>query len=139
MEKFIDWLKANGYQYKDEDIYLEACTHSSYANEHHREMGDNERLEFMGDSVLQIWSATQLFLMEPKMREGQMTTLRAQTVCESTLAVLNRQLGWYEFLRLGVGEEKRVDAIEKVFWPINLKLVLELSILIRGMLFVTRF
>ena len=40
------------------------------------------------------------------MREGQMTTLRAQTVCESTLAVLNRQLGWYEFLRLGVGEEK---------------------------------
>ena len=44
MEKFIDWLKANGYQYKDEDIYLEACTHSSYANEHHREMGDNERL-----------------------------------------------------------------------------------------------
>ena len=83
MEKFIDWLKANGYQYKDEDIYLEACTHSSYANEHHREMGDNERLEFMGDSVLQIWSATQLFLMEPKMREGQMTTLRAQTVCES--------------------------------------------------------
>lgn len=106
MEKFIDWLKANGYQYKDEDIYLEACTHSSYANEHNREMGDNERLEFMGDSVLQIWSATQLFLMEPKMREGQMTTLRAQTVCESTLAVLNRQLGWYEFLRLGVGEEK---------------------------------
>ena len=106
MEKFIDWLKANGYQYKDDDIYLEACTHSSYANEHHRETGDNERLEFMGDSVLQIWSATQLFLMEPKMREGQMTTLRAQTVCESTLAVLNRQLGWYEFLRLGVGEEK---------------------------------
>ena len=106
MEKFIDWLKVNGYKYKNEDIYLEACTHSSYANEHHREMDDNERLEFMGDSVLQIWSATQLFLMKPKMREGQMTTLRAQTVCESTLAVLNRQLGWYEFLRLGVGEEK---------------------------------
>lgn len=106
MEKFIDWLKANGYKYKNEDIYLEACTHSSYANEHHRQMDDNERLEFMGDSVLQIWSATQLFLMEPKMHEGQMTTLRAQTVCESTLYVLNRQLGWYEFLRLGVGEEK---------------------------------
>ncbi len=48
MEKFIDWLKANGYKYKNEDIYLEACTHSSYANEHHREMDDNERLEFMG-------------------------------------------------------------------------------------------
>ena len=47
MEKFIDWLKANGYKYKNEDIYLEACTHSSYANEHHRQMDDNERLEFM--------------------------------------------------------------------------------------------
>ena len=46
MEKFIDWLKANGYKYKNEDIYLEACTHSSYANEHHRQMDDNERLEF---------------------------------------------------------------------------------------------
>ena len=136
MEKFIDWLEANGYSYKDEDIYLEACTHSSYANEHHREMGDNERLEFMGDSVLQIWSATQLFLMQPKMREGQMTTLRAQTVCESTLAVLNRQLGWYEFLRLGVGEEKQVDATEKVFWLINSKLVSELFILIRDILYV---
>ena len=67
MEKFIDWLKANGYKYNNEDIYLEACTHSSYANEHHRQMDDNERLEFMGDSVL---------------------------------------LAWYEFLRLGVGEEK---------------------------------
>ena len=51
MEKFIDWLDANGYQYRDENIYLEACTHSSYANEHHREMDDNERLEFKGDSV----------------------------------------------------------------------------------------
>lgn len=106
MKTFTTWLKQNGYEYKNEDIYVEACTHSSYANENHLQGQDNERLEFMGDSVLQIWSATQLFLMEPKMREGKMTTLRAQTVCESTLAILNRQLGWYEFLRLGVGEER---------------------------------
>lgn len=106
MEKFTDWLDENGYKHRKEDIYVEACTHSSYANEHHRITDDNERLEFMGDSVLQIWSATELFLMTPKMREGKMTTLRAQTVCESTLAVLNRQLGWYKYLRLGVGEEK---------------------------------
>ncbi len=138
MEKFIDWLKANGYKYKNEDIYLEACTHSSYANEHHRQMDDNERLEFMGDSVLQIWSATQLFLMKPKMREGQMTTLRAQTVCESTLYVLNRQLGWYEFLRLGVGEEKTGGEIEKVFWLTSLKLVLELFILIKDIMCVMK-
>ena len=106
MKTFTIWLEKNGYEYKNEDIYLEACTHSSYANENHLQGQDNERLEFMGDSVLQIWSATQLYLMEPKMKEGKMTTLRAQTVCESTLAMLNRQLGWYEFLRLGVGEER---------------------------------
>ena len=70
MEKFIDWLKANGYKHKNEDIYLEACTHSSYANEHHRQMDDNERLEFMGDSVLQIWSATQLLFNGTKNARG---------------------------------------------------------------------
>lgn len=106
MRTLIDWMKENGYQVKDPKIYKEACTHSSYANEHHGRMSDNERLEFMGDAVLQIWSAQQLFEMRPKMREGKMTTLRAQTVCEATLAHLNEELGWYEFLLLGVGEEK---------------------------------
>jgi ribonuclease-3 len=106
MRTFIDWMKENGYSVDNPQIYYEACTHSSYANEHHQAGDDNERLEFMGDAVLQIWSATQLFNMRPKMREGKMTTLRAQTVCESTLAHLNEQLGWYEFLRLGIGEEK---------------------------------
>ena len=106
MENLIQWVKNRGYAVKDENIYIEACTHSSYANEHHSVTDDNERLEFVGDAVLQIWSALQLYEMEPKMREGNMTTLRAQTVCEATLAHLNEQLGWYNFLLLGVGEEK---------------------------------
>lgn len=106
MKTLIDWMDENGYSVKDPKYYIEACTHSSYANEHHNGIDDNERLEFMGDAVLQIWSAQQLFEMEPKMREGKMTTLRAQTVCEATLAHLNEQLGWYNYLMLGVGEEK---------------------------------
>ena len=106
MKTLIDWMEENGYSVKDPKYYIEACTHSSYANEHHNGIDDNERLEFMGDAVLQIWSAPQLFEMEPKMREGKMTTLRAQTVCEATLAHLNEQLGWYNYLMLGVGEEK---------------------------------
>lgn len=106
MKTLIDWMEENGYSVKDPKYYIEACTHSSYANEHHNGIDDNERLEFMGDAVLQIWSAQQLFEMEPKMREGKMTTLRAQTVCEATLAHLNEQLGWYNYLMLGVGEEK---------------------------------
>lgn len=106
MKYFVDWMKDSGYHPKNEKLYLEACTHSSYANEHHNMGDNNERLEFMGDAVLQIWSADQLMHMEPALREGQMTTLRAQTVCEPTLAKLNIELGWYEYLLLGVGEEK---------------------------------
>ena len=107
MATLIDWMKEQGYSYSNEKYYDEACTHSSYANEHHDlHLENNERLEFMGDAVLQVWSADQLMHMRPKMHEGQMTTLRAQTVCEATLAKLNEQLGWYEFLKLGVGEMK---------------------------------
>ncbi len=72
MKTLIDWMEENGYSVKDPKYYIEACTHSSYANEHHNGIDDNERLEFMGDAVLQIWSAQQLFEMEPKMREGKM-------------------------------------------------------------------
>ena len=106
MKRFSQWLNNQGYLVHDEGIYEDACTHSSYANEHDQKGSDNERLEFMGDAVLQVWSADQLFHMEPKMREGQMTTLRAQTVCEATLAKLNKSLGWFQYLKLGVGEEK---------------------------------
>ncbi|MDX8417820.1 MAG: ribonuclease III [Absicoccus sp.] len=107
MKTLSEWMHSQGYETKNEELYLEACTHSSYANEHANDpIDNNERLEFMGDAVLQIWSSDQLIHMQPKLHEGQMTTLRAQTVCEATLAKLNDQLGWYEFLRLGVGEIK---------------------------------
>lgn len=106
MKMFIDWMHENGFKTNNDELYLEACTHSSYANEHQRQFADNERLEFMGDAVLQVWSAHRLYNMKPIMREGKMTTLRAQTVCEATLAKLNESLGWYAFLRLGVGEER---------------------------------
>ncbi len=103
---FSEWMKSQGFEIKNPKLYEEACTHSSYANEHPSGVDNNERLEFMGDAVLQIWSADQLMHMQPILHEGKMTTLRAQTVCEATLAKLNRQLGWYEYLRLGVGEAK---------------------------------
>lgn len=106
MKTFVDWLRAEGFEPKNLPLYYEACTHSSYANEHQEGADNNERLEFVGDAVLQIWSATALYNLQPPLHEGKMTTIRAQTVCESTLARLNRQLGWYQFLRLGVGEEK---------------------------------
>lgn len=106
MNTLTDWVREKGYQPQDLPLYYEACTHSSYANEHNNGVPDNERLEFIGDSVLQIWSADTLYHMKPVMHEGKMTTVRAQTVCEQTLARLNQQLGWFNFLRLGVGEER---------------------------------
>ena len=77
--------------------------HSSYANEH-KGRNNNERLEFMGDAVLQLWSTNAIFPLN--LSEGQMTRLRAQLVCEKALAMYGRELHLNDFLLLGAGEEK---------------------------------
>lgn len=81
----------------------QAFMHSSYAHEH-RQFHDNERLEFMGDAVLQLWSSKAIWPL--KLSEGQMTRLRAQLVCEKALALYGRELKLNQFLLLGAGEEK---------------------------------
>jgi len=102
----IEYFNAKGIKIHDEDLIVTAFTHSSYVNEHKSAKSDNERLEFMGDAVLQIWVSDKLFRIEPKLKEGRMTTLRAQLVCEKALADYSRKLGLNEFLLLGQGEEK---------------------------------
>ena len=75
-----------GYTFKDKTLFKQALTHSSYANEHrHEGLKDNERLEFLGDAVLEIISSEYLFYNYPDMAEGEMTKLRASIVCEPTL------------------------------------------------------
>ena len=106
MNKIFEWLDNKGIHIKEKRFVIEALTHSSYVNEHKSIEHDNERLEFMGDAVLQLWSTQKLFALEPILSEGKMTTLRAQLVCEEALAQYNRQLGLGQFLLLGVGEEK---------------------------------
>lgn len=106
METIFDWLESKQIKYKDKELITEALIHSSYVNEHKMFVHDNERLEFMGDAVLQLWSTRKLFSLQPELSEGQMTTLRAQLVCEEALAQYNRQLGLGQYLMLGVGEEK---------------------------------
>ena len=101
----IEWLKNRNIHVHDEDLIREAFMHSSYANEH-RELHDNERLEFMGDAVLQLWSSEHIFPLEPKLSEGKMTKLRANLVCEKALAMYVRELGLGQFLMLGYGEER---------------------------------
>ncbi len=100
-----DWLAEHDIRVNNTDLIHQAFIHSSYANEH-RNRHDNERLEFMGDAVLQLWSSTQIYPLEPPLSEGEMTRLRSRLVCEKALAEYGRKLGLNQFLKLGAGEEK---------------------------------
>ena len=102
----FDFLDNYHISYKNKDLISHAFYHSSYVNEHKELKGDNERLEFMGDSVLQIYSASVLFKKEPKLNEGDMSKIRANMVCENTLAKIAREFKLNKFLKLGQGEEK---------------------------------
>ena len=95
------------YSFKDPELLKAALTHSSYANENKKSGAvSNERLEFLGDSVLGMTVAAQIYLNKPNMPEGNMTRLRAELVCEKSLAALAKKLGLGEHLMLGRGEEK---------------------------------
>ncbi len=94
-----------GYRYNDPDLLLQALTHSSYANERHLE--HNERLEFLGDAVLELSISNLLFYSFPKAAEGDMTKLRASLVSEPTLAYVARGLNLGQYIRLGKGEEQQ--------------------------------
>lgn len=106
MEDIFQWLDGRNIPYQNRDLIKQACTHTSFLNEHRQLKGDNERLEFMGDAVLQLYSTTLLFLREPVLSEGEMTRLRSQLVREEALSQYSRQLKWNQFILLGVGEEK---------------------------------
>ena len=95
-----------GYQFKQEALLRQALTHSSYAHEKNlKELMGNERLEFLGDAVLEVVSSEFLFKNHPEMNEGQMTKLRASLVCEQSLATCARELELGKFLLLGNGED----------------------------------
>ena len=95
-----------GYTFHRPELLEMALCHSSYVNEH-RKRGetDNERLEFLGDAVLELVSSDFIFHEYPEMPEGDMTRLRASLVCEPTLAVCARAFGLPAYIRLGKGEE----------------------------------
>ncbi|MBQ9037558.1 MAG: ribonuclease III [Erysipelotrichaceae bacterium] len=101
-----EWLRQHGVEVETSQLIDDAFTHTSYMNEHKQTLHDNERLEFMGDAVMQIWVSERLFNIEPAISEGRMTTMRAQMVCEKSFAMIMRELKLTQFIRLGVGEEK---------------------------------
>ena len=106
MSKQTEFQEIIGYQFQNEGLLRQALTHSSYANEKHmKKHSDNERLEFLGDAVLEIVSSEFLFLNYPEDSEGSLTKLRASLVCEPTLALCTKEIRLGEFLYLGKGED----------------------------------
>ena len=95
-----------GYRFKEPKLLRQAMCHSSYANERHMDrLLNNERLEFLGDAVLELITSEFLFKNYSKMPEGEATRTRASIVCEQTLALCARELGLGSFLLLGKGED----------------------------------
>ena len=95
-----------GYKFKNINLLENALTHSSYANEVRDGTSSNERLEFLGDSVLSIIVSEFIYKKFANQPEGELTKLRASLVCEKSLCGFSRELELGKYLRLGKGEEK---------------------------------
>ena len=119
-----DLETALGYKFQNITLLQNALTHSSYANERwHNSLLSNERLEFLGDSILGMAVAAYLFHNFPDRPEGDLTRMRADMVCETSLALIANRLGLGQHLLLGHGEERfggrtrpsiLADAVESV-------------------------
>ena len=119
-----DLETAIGYQFRNISLLQNALAHSSYANERwHNSLMSNERLEFLGDSILGMLVADHLYRTFPQRPEGELTRMRADMVCERTLAKVAHQIGLGSHLLLGKGEEQGggrsrdsilADAVESV-------------------------
>lgn len=118
------------YRYLDKEHAFQALVHSSYANENpHLRLSSNERLEFMGDALLDFIFSIRLYRERPDCPEGEMSRLRALIVCESSLALAAESIGLGDYLLLGRGEDQNggrsrpsilADALEAVFGGIFL-------------------
>ena len=105
MQKLEALEEIIGYSFKNKELLNRALTHSSFANE--EDPGyDNERLEFLGDAVLDMVISNKLFKELKDSREGDLTKLRAAVVCEKSLAKISKDKGINNYLRLGHGEEQ---------------------------------
>lgn len=91
-----------GYTFKDKELLKKALTHTSYAYEHGIE--SNEKLEFLGDSILEFVSSIYLYNNYPNLKEGEMTKVRATVVCETSLHKIAQMHGFSDFLYLGKSE-----------------------------------
>lgn len=104
-ERLAAFEEKIGYTFKNKNLLHEALSHSSYANECKKGRNSNERLEFLGDSVLSIVISEHLFNHFKHLPEGDLTKIRASLVCEKALFEFSKQISLGEFILLGKGEE----------------------------------
>ena len=129
MSKLQELQDRIGYTFEKEGLLRQALTHSSYANEKHmKKHSDNERLEFLGDAVLEIASSDFLYRNYPDLPEGDLTKLRASIVCEPTLALCTREMELGGYLLLGKGENqtggrKRKSILSDVEEPVRTQML----------------
>ena len=100
--KLEEFEKRIGYTFQDKELLKNALTHTSYAFEHH--VQSNEKLEFLGDSILEFISSKYLYHQFPKLTEGEMTKVRADIVCEDSLYQVAKMHNFSDFLYLGKSE-----------------------------------
>ena len=105
IENIIYFEKEIRYEFKDKNLLFNALLHSSYANEKKNPKGSNERLEFLGDSVLSVVVSDYLYKNLTSVAEGDLTKLRASLVCEKSLHVFAKQINLGRYIFLGKGEE----------------------------------
>lgn len=103
--KIKEFQKRIGYQFNNERLLFEALSHSSFANENKKQRNSNERLEFLGDSVLSIVVSDYIFEHFKHLPEGELTKLRASLVCEKTLFEFSKKIDLGHYVFLGKGEE----------------------------------
>ena len=106
-QKFTDKMKSLGLHFKNIDLYQQAFSHSSFINDFNmNRLEHNERLEFLGDAVLELTVSRYLFDRHPHLPEGNLTKMRATIVCEPSLVIFANKIKLNELILLGKGEEK---------------------------------
>ena len=137
-DRVKEFLHTLRWEIRESKLYEQALTHSSFAHEKGNIDAHNERLEFLGDAVLQLVISDHLYFLYPHLPEGKLTRLRADLVCEATLAGLAEMLELGSYLRLGKGEAAGggagrpsllANAVEALFGALFLDLGLEKCIL----------
>lgn len=105
MEKMSEFEEIIGYKFNDKNLIFTALSHSSFANENKKQRKSNERLEFLGDSVLSIIVSDFIFEHYTFLPEGELTKIRASLVCEKALFKFAKEIRLGDFIMLGKGEE----------------------------------